>query len=183
MPQYNKSLLEEQLKRGGEMSGMWPWRLLLFTLLIFGLTVFVYLGMVLGYGPYLDSQKQALDKNIADLDAKVQSDQPKSLINLYSQLVNLQTLLKNHPMSSKLLQFLEGNTDANVYYNSLDFSLIGRTLKLGGTANDYSALSRQLAIFRSNSQITGVFLDDSRSGDSGNIQFQIRLITSPDLLK
>lgn len=183
MPQYGKSILEEQLKRGVEISGRWPWRLLLFMLIIFGLTAFVYAGMVVGYGPYLDSQIKTLDKNLADLDARVQSDQPKALINLYSQLVNLQSLLKTHPLPSKLLQFLEGNTDVNVYYTSLDFSLSNQTLKLGGLASDYGALSRQLAIFRTNPQVKGASLEDSRSGESGNIQFQVRLVISSDLLK
>jgi hypothetical protein len=43
----------------------WPWRLLLFTAVVFGTVVFLYFGIVFGYKPFLDSRVKGLDKEIA----------------------------------------------------------------------------------------------------------------------
>lgn len=184
MPPYEvKSILEEQLKRGEQFAGAWPWRLLVFMLILFLVTIFIYAGMAFGYKPYLNSQLDVLDKKLADLNKQVESDQSKILITLYSQLVNAQSILDSHFMPSKLFKFLETNTEERVYYQILTLSLAEKTLKIEGTAGDYNALVRQAEYFRRAPEIKAVFLDDSRTREGGDIQFTLRLILDPGILK
>ena len=185
MPQYatTKSLLEEQLKHGGSAEGAWPWRLLLFMIIVFVSFIFLYLGIIWGYEPYLDSQAKQLDSQISVLNKQALSDEPKSLINLYSQLANVYSLLQSHPMPSKILAFLESNTDIGIYYTNLDFSTPDRNLKMAGVSRDYASLGRQLELFRRQSGVGAVFLDDSKTRDSRDVQFLIRLIIRPELFR
>lgn len=162
---------------------MLPWRLLLFAAILLGTLFFVYLGMIFGYEPYLNSQIKNLDQKIAGLNQRVESDETKNLINLYSQLVNIQGLLRSHPLPSKLFQFLENNMDAGVYYSDLNLSLSDRNLKIAGAANDYGALARQLEIFRKSPSVKAVFLDESKTGEANKIIFTMKMIMDENILR
>lgn len=179
--QYTKSILEEQLKAGERLPVGWPWRLLLFTVIVFGITVFLFLGMSLGYKPFLNSRAKALDKEIANLTESIGEEQQKDLINFYSQLVNIQNLLANHAAASKLFDFLEKNTHQQVSYLSLNLSLAEKNLKLDGNAPDYNILVQQLESFRRAPEINQVFLEDSKLGEAG-IRFSIRLMFKGELI-
>lgn len=186
MPQIaTKSLLEEQLKRGPDysFSSTWPWKLLLFSVIILVVLFFIYLGMILGYGPYLDSQIASLNKQKSDLSNQIQSDQSQSLVNLYAQLVNTENLLQNHRMPSKLLEFIENTTDGSVYYTNLDFSVNDYTLQLTGFATDYNAVARQVAIFSQQPRVLNVFLNNAKESGPTDVQFSLKLILSPSLIK
>lgn len=179
--QYTKSILEEQLKAGEGLSVGWPWRLLFFTVIVFGITVFLFLGMSLGYKPFLNSRAKALDKEIANLTESIGEEQQKSLINFYSQLVNIQNLLVNHPTASKLVDFLGENTHQQVNYFSLNLSLAEKNLKLDGNAPNYNILVQQLELFRRAPEIERVFLEDSKIGEAG-VRFSIKLVFKGELI-
>lgn len=183
MPQYTNSALEQELKKPERLPVGWPWRLLVFVVIIFGVTVATYLGMTLGYKPYLDSQIKTLDAKITNLSQAVGEEQQKNLVGLYSQLVNIQSLLNSHPVASKIFDFLEKNTHQQIYYTALNLSLTEKSVKLEGIAVNYGILAQQLELFRKTSEIEKVFLDDSRLTEEGNIRFSIRLIFKPELIK
>ena len=182
MPQYN-SALEQELKRPERLSVGWPWRLLVFGFIILGMTVASYFGMVFGYTPYLNSQITSLDQKIAGLSQTIDEQQQKKLATFYSQLINVQGLLNSHPAVSKLFDFLEKNTHQNVYYQLLDLSLPEKSLKLEGNASSYNVLSQQLELFRLAPETERVFLDNSRPAQTGEINFSMRVIFKPELLK
>ena len=161
----------------------WPWRLLVFVVIIFGVTVATYLGMTLGYKPYLNSQIKTLDAKITNLSQAVGEEQQKNLVGLYSQLVNIQSLLNSHPVASKIFDFLEKNTHQQIYYTALNLSLTEKSVKLEGIAVNYGILAQQLELFRKTPEIEKVFLDDSRLTEEGSIRFSIRLIFKPELIK
>ena len=183
MPELTPSLLEEQLKKRERLPVGWPWRLLVFTTIVFGLTVAIYFGMVLGYKPYLNSQVKNLDQKIASLGQAIDEQQQKGMANFYSQLINIQNLLASHQTASNLFGFLEKNTHQNVYYSSLNASLLEKSVKIEGNASDYNVLVQQLELFRRAPEIERVLLDDSRSSDTGGINFSIRVIFKPELLR
>ncbi len=180
--QYTESILEEQLKRGEKLPVGWPWRLLLFTVLVFSVLTTIYLGMVLGYKPYLNSRIKSLDKEINNLTQAIDDTQQKNLANFYSQLVNIQNLLAHHPNASKLFDFLEKNTHNQVYFLSLNLSLAEKNLKIEGSASDYEALAQQLEIFRKAPEIERVFLEDSKLSDDKGVHFIVRLIFNQSLV-
>jgi nitrogen fixation/metabolism regulation signal transduction histidine kinase len=178
MAQYTKSALEEELKRPDSLPVGWPWRLLLFMAIVFCTMAALYLGMTLGYKPYLNSQINSLDQKISQLSQSIDEEQQKSLISFYSQLININNLLKTHSESSKFFDFLEKNTSGRVYYESADLSVSGKTVKLEGIAASYSVLAEQIEIFRRASEVEGVFLDGSSVGQSG-IDFSATLSLNP----
>ncbi|MEK7162966.1 MAG: hypothetical protein AAB696_01625 [Patescibacteria group bacterium] len=180
---YTKSVLEEQLKMGERLPVGWPWRLLIFAVIFFGAMVFLYSGMTFGYKPYLNSRVKGLNKEISNLTESIGEEQQKNLIGFYSQLVNAQNLLANHPTASKLLDFLEKNTHSQISYLSLNLSLAEKKLKLEGNAFDYKVLVQQLELFRRAPEIDKVFLDDSKQGETGTgIRFSIQMIFKPELV-
>jgi hypothetical protein len=182
MPQYTNSALEQELKKPERLPVGWPWRLLVFVVIIFGVTVATYLGMTLGYKPYLDSQIKTLDAKITNLNQAVDEEQQKNLVGLYSQLVNIQSLLNSHPVASKFFDFLEKNTHQQIYYTALNLSLTEKSAKLEGIAVNYIILAQQLELFRKIPEIEKVFLDDSRLTEEGSIRFSIRLIFKSELI-
>lgn len=160
----------------------WPWRLLLFMLIIFGITVAIYLGITMGYKPYLNLQIKNLDGQIANLSKNIDETQRKSLANFYSQLVNVQALLSSHPLGSKIFDFLEKNTHQQVYFLDAALSLSDKTLKLDGAASDYGVLIQQLELFRRDPGVEQIFLDDSHTSE-GNVNFSLRIVFNQDLIK
>jgi hypothetical protein len=177
MAQYTKSALEEELKRPEGLPVGWPWRLLIFMAIVFCTMAALYLGMTLGYKPYLDSKISGLDQEISQLSQSIDEEQQKNLISFYSQLININNLLATHPESSKFFDFLEKNTSGKVYYESADLSVAEKTVKLEGVAANYSALSEQMELFRRASEITNISLDNSSAGESG-INFSVKLSLS-----
>lgn len=183
MPQYTTSILEEQLKKGERLPVGWPWRILLFMIIVFGITVTIYLGMVLGYKPYLNLRIKNLDQKIADLTQVIDERQQKNLVDFYSQLVNIQNLLSSHVMASKFFDFLEKNTHQQIQYLALDLSLADKSARLDGMSTDYDVLVQQLELFRKAPGIEHVFLEDSQTRDNKTVRFNIRLLFKPDLIK
>lgn len=182
MPEY-KTALEQELRGGEKLPVGWPWRLLVFMIVIFGITIAIYFGMILGYQPYLNSQIRILDAKIATLGQSIDAEQQKNLSDFYSQLANIQNLLASHPASSKILDFLEKNTHQQTYYLVTTVSLADRSIKLEGVSPDYGIFVQQLEVFRQAPEIQNIFLDDSRIADDKSVHFTVRLIFKPDLVK
>ena len=182
MPQYTQSALEQELRRTERLPVGWPWRLLLFSVVVFGATIAGYLGITLGYQPYLNSRIKTLDTEIANLTQTVGEEQQKNLVLLYSQLSNIQNLLNSHTASSKIFDLLEKNTQPQVYYLSLSFSLAGKNIQLDGSAPSYGALAQQIEIFKQIPEIEKVSLGDSAVIEDGTIRFSLRLTFKPGLV-
>ncbi len=183
MPQYTKTALEEELKRAGKLPVGWPWRLLVFTIIVFGVMVAGYLGMSMGYKPYLNLRIKSLDAKIINLSQVIGEEQQKNLETTYSQLINIQNLLNSRITPSKLFDFLEKNTHSQIYYLALNLSLMEKSIKLEGVVSNYGVLAQQLGLFQRIPEIERVFLEDSRILEAGSIRFSIRLIFKPELLK
>ncbi len=180
---YTKSVLEEQLRRGERLPVGWPWRLLTFMVIIFGMAVLAYVGMTFGYETYLNARIKNLDQKIGELSQSVEEGREKNLTSLYSQLVNVQSLLASHPMPSKILGFLEKNTHPRIYYSTLTLAVPEKTLKMEGVATDYNSIVEQAELFRRALEVKSVFLDDSAAREEGNVRFTIRLLLKPEIFK
>ncbi len=183
MPQYTNSALAQELKKPERLPVGWPWRLLLFVTIIFAVLFATYLGMTLGYKPYLNSQIKDFNAKINSLSQSVDEQEQQNLSNLYSQLINAQELLGSHTAVSKIFDFLEANTHKQIYYLTSNISLTEKSINLEGAASDYNILSQQLELFKRAPEIEKVFLDNSRLTEEGNIRFTVRLIFKQELVK
>ena len=182
--EYPKNLLEEQFMKPEEIEVGWPWRLLVFTLFIFGITLVIFLGMQFGYGPYLDKKIQNLDAKINELNQSLNQSEVDNFIKFYSQISNLKTLLDKHIFGSNILKFLEANTLKSLVYTSANLD-IGRNkeIKLRGIAPNFEALSQQLEIFRQSDSVKDITFKDASSNEKGGIEFEITLILKDNFFK
>jgi hypothetical protein len=160
----------------------WPKRLFIFSFLLALIMIGIYFGLVLGYGPYLDSQIQKKEAQIQQLTERIPIEQQREYIKFYSQLTNLKNLLDGHIISSKLFSLIEKNIHNNIYFNLLDLNIDERKLILDGVAKDYEALAIQLQAFKEVPGVTDSLLSEFRLVE-GRIQFQIILSLSPSLFK
>ncbi len=183
MPPYTQTALEQELKRAERLPVGWPWRLLLFSAIVLGTAIAIYLGISLGYKPYLDSQIKTLDAKIAGLGQTVGEEQQRNLVSLYSQLTNIQTLLDSHTSTSKIFDLLQRNTQPSIYYLDMTLSVAGKELQLEGSASNYNVLAAQLQIFRQAPEIQKVSLANSAVMADGSVNFAMSLIFKPDLIK
>ncbi len=178
----NKSSFEQELTRAGKLPTGLPWRLLLLAFIIFGAVVFIYLGMIFGYEPYIDSQFKKVEQEISELNASIEKEQQKNLIEFYSQLVNIQELFNSHILTSNIFDFLEKNTYPSVYFTSIDFSISKKEGKINGLTSSYNILAQQLELFRLSPEVEKVILNDSRLLKGGTVNFAITLILKQETL-
>lgn len=173
----------EQLGREPPKTPGWSFGIVMFSGTILFIVVFVYFGLTLGYEPYLNSQVTKQQDQINQLGQSISPADQGNLINFYSQISNLKTLLKNHTLTSKLFAWLEKNTEANVTYQSLSFAQ-GNQITLAGTAISEGDINQQIAIFESSPEISKVNLTSVASGQSGNSgwAFALTLTVSPSII-
>lgn len=160
-----------------------PWRLLIFSVIIFGFAVSIYFGLRFGYGTYLSSKARELDKKIEALGAQVKQEDQQNFINFYSQLINLKKVLDRHIFASNVFGFLERNTLAAVYYTEADFSADGKSLGLVGRADSAETLVQQLSVFDQSPDLEGVILEQMTFGEKGGTVFSIKLVFGESFFK
>lgn len=176
----NARNLEEQLLSERIPVG-WPWRLLIFSALIFAIAIFVYFGLRYGYKGYLDSRSRQLDEDLKALGQQVSAADQERFINFYSQLVNLKEILDKHSFSSNIFRFLENNTINEVYYTEVSLRSTERVLILKGFSNNFESLSAQLEIFEKSSETEKVILNNVSLQGNG-VNFSATIIFKNTLL-
>lgn len=160
----------------------WPWRLVLFSLLVLVTVIVVYLGLELGYKIYLNSQIKNKDEAIQRLSQSISQEEQKRFIDFYSQLANLQRLLDDHVFISKVSPFLEANTNRLVYYDFVDLRLKERRLDLGGVAQSYGVFAQQLEAFNRAPEVERLAVNESQSVGNA-VKFRAYLILKPAVFK
>lgn len=167
--------LEEQFTAEAIPVGL-PWRLLIFTIIIFAFSIVIYFGLRYGYENYLTQQADTLDKQINQLTSQVNQTDQQNFINFYSQLINLRTVLSSHDFSSNAFGFLEKNTIGSVYYTQASFSLDGSDLNLNGEAASADALVQQMSIFDKSPALASVNLNQLSFDSKGAVGFSVHLV-------
>ena len=79
MPQYSQNVSDQIMKSGNTGSGL-PWRLLMFSFVVFFLSILAYFGLSFGYSGYLESKIADKDLEIADLTKRSLLDQKMFLL-------------------------------------------------------------------------------------------------------
>ena len=155
-----------------------PWRLLLISIIVFGLTVLVWTGIQFGYIPYLNSQISNADADFTALSGKIDANQQAQLTGFYSQLYNIQKLSSSHLYPAKIFDFLEKNVYPLVRINSMKLDAVGNTVTLDGIASDFSTLTNQMAVLKISPDVSVVSLDSAQQMDAksgGGVSFSIRI--------
>ena len=181
--QINKSKFENLNDQFGidKMSVGWPWRLMFFSVFIFIFSLFIYFGLRFGYNNFLDDNLIVLEENISQLSSEVTEEDQERFINFYSQLVNLKTVLEEHPFGSNVFNFLEKNTVITVSFDQANVSITERTLSLSGQTDSIKTLAQQLAVFEQSPEVERAVLRNI-SLDIGRVGFNFTLTFKPDFL-
>lgn len=175
-PTLDEKLAREELPVG------WPWRFFLFSLLVAVAAGVIYAGLTYGYRPFLSVQIDEQKAAIAQLSQIIPKKQQEDFIAFYSQLVNLQSLLKDHIFTSKIFPFLQANTNRFIYYSLLDLRLGERRLIIEGVAASYEIFAQQLQAFSLAPEVETLIINDSSAlGD--RVKFRLSLTLKPTLLK
>jgi hypothetical protein len=173
----------EQLGQERSQTQGWAFGALFFSGGILFLTVAIYFGLTLGYEPYLQSQLSHVKDQVNTLNQSVTTSDQAQLINFYSQISNLQSLLKKHTHATQLFSWLENNTEANVYYQSFALAS-GNQVTLGGVARSEADVNQQIAIFESSPDVSSVNVSNVSApqllGTTWN--FNVVLVMNPSIL-
>lgn len=165
----------------------WPWRLLTLMIVVFLLSIFIYIGMIFGYKPYLNSQIKKLENEIASLNQSVDKTKQEQLISLYSQFINVQKLIDSHSITSGIFDLMEKNTYPSVRYNNLTIDVNSREIVIDGAAPDYDTLIKEAALFDSLPEIENITLNNAKIADLGKglseIKFGLKLKLNSEFFK
>ena len=123
--------------------------------------------MRFGYEPYLNAQLSSLEGQAQKVGQSVSPADEANLVTFYSQISNLESLIKNHVFFSQFLTWLEQNTEANVYYTSMSFTS-GNQVTLVGIAKTSADVSEQVAVFEASPEVSSVSLSNVSSFSSAN---------------
>ena len=172
----------EQLGREPSQDQGWAFGMLFFSGGILVLTIAIYLGMNFGYDRYLKSQIQTTQNKITNLNQSISASDQANLINFYSQISNLKTLLRKHVLPSQFFSWLEKNTEMNVYYQSLTLST-GYKVNIAGHAASESDVNQQVAIFENSPEIKSVTVSNVGLSQTagGGWNFTMLLTMNPSL--
>jgi len=158
----------------------WPWRLFLLTLGLFTFSVLLYLGLAFGYSPYLNSQIEMKRSELSQL--AIPQEDRQILGQASSLLANLEGILNNHILSSKLFSVLERVTNQKTYYTNANLKVPQRELELRGFVESYEILAQQLEAYEQAEEIESYSLNESQASQD-LISFRISLKLNADLLK
>lgn len=161
-------------------SAGFPWRMLIFSGILFGFFLLGFAGIKFGYETYLKSQSGAIDKEIKKLETQISTDEQKSFIEFYSQLANLETILGSHSFGGNVLKFLEAQTLVNVYYESANYINGENAVVLSGVSRSVEDLAGQMMIFERGTDVKSVVLNKMGFGKDGNVQFNITISFKPE---
>lgn len=157
-------------------------QLLMLTSLLFFISLASYVGLVYGYQPLLDKQIKDLDKEIADYTKQISPAEQIKLINFYSQLSNLKTLLSGHVFSSQFFDWIEKNTQINVSFQNLKFSAEPGTINITGQARSIDDIGEQVLIFNQLPEVKKITLSGITAAPNKLWQFNLTVTIDPKLV-
>jgi hypothetical protein len=155
-----------------------PRKFLTFSSLLFLATLLIYIGLSAGYKGFLNSEIKNTKEEIEELRFQISADQQDDIVKFFSQVANMEDILDEHVIASKLFPILEESTHSKVAYLSMEVEVPDRKITVDGIAESYDALVSQMAIYESFPQIESVILEESER--RGNIvDFKVIITVVP----
>ena len=148
------------------------------------LIVGLYFGATF-YKQGLLSSLANIDSQLADLERSRDKQLEKSLLGLRDQLAVVNPLLSAHLFWSKALIVIQGVTQPQIQYKSINADVTGKKITVNVFAANYTAIARQIAALYTVDSITDVLLNKVQSQPTGrlDVTFQIYFDTNKFLIK
>ncbi len=177
-----EKVIEQLGRESSTQTQGWAVGALLFSGGMLFLALIIYFGLTLGYQPYIQSQLSGITDKVNALDQSISPSDQTQLINFYSQIANLQSLLKNHTLTSQFFSWLETNTEANVYYQAFTLTT-GNQVTITGMAKTEADVNEQIAIFENSPEVSSVTVTSVSAPQllGNNWTFNATLVMNPSV--
>lgn len=146
------------------------------------LAVFLWIGILYGYEPYLNGQLDSVNQKIDTFAKQIPADKQEQIAILYSQLINLKQVLANHSAASPFFDLLAKNTLPGVYFVKAAVNVSGSEAVLQGAARSLDDINSQLALL-GNMQGVQKLSIGTLSNTVQGWQFNITLDIDPKIFK
>ncbi len=153
-----------------------PWRLMVFSIVLFVFSLFIFAGIKFGYTSYLNTRQNNLKTETQALAKKINPDDQIKYVNVYSQTLNLKKVLDRHIFSANLFNFLQNKTAINVYYTNATFSAEEGHVTVRGIAATSEALVQQLSVFDAAGELKSAVLTQMRFVEGGKVSFEVEFV-------
>ncbi|MEK7089553.1 MAG: hypothetical protein AAB920_01915 [Patescibacteria group bacterium] len=152
-----------------------PWRLMIFAILLFAFSIFVYFGIRFGYESYLMARKDKLATDTQSLAKQISSDDQNQFVNFYSQIFNMKKVLANHKFSANVFNFFENKAVSGVYFTNAIYNAQNLRLDIDGVALSNATLVQQLSVLDSSPEVSEAILTQMKYDEVGRVIFGIKL--------
>ncbi len=164
-------------------SGIAPWKSLIFSMIVLGLSLMVYAGLRFGYRSSVVSTIRATENRIKELErATPREEVKKEFIQFYSQLRNTGYLLASHTAVTPFFAALEANTMEDIGFSDVRINIMDKMVSINGFARSYQILAEQIAVYENMSGVQEVSLISARRAND-IVGFELRIALAPDLLR
>lgn len=124
----------------------------------------------------LEEELTLIDVQIASLEGERDKKAETELIALRKQIVSMSKLFKGHTYATKAIDRLEGKLEPGIVVKSFKWTAERKTISLAMQARDYTSVSKQVATFLADDQISDVILGALRHDNDGAILFGADLL-------
>ena len=163
--------------------GVIPWKAFIFSVVIFGLTIIIYAGVMLSYKASLSSAIEEQKNRIDELERSVLKEETeRGFIQFYSQLTNIRNLLESHVAITPIFTMLETNTKTDIGFSNMAISARDRSINISGFARSYEALAAQIAIYKDMPGVQEASLISAERADN-MVNFDIKIVLEPTSLR
>ncbi len=177
-----QQVVEQLSQEGSRRTPGWSFGVMLFSGSILLIVLAIYAGLQYGYEPYLNAQISGLQKQVDQLGRSVSPVDEANLVTFYSQISNLQSLVKNHIFFSQLLSWLETNTETNVYFTNMTFTSNDQ-MTLAGVGKTSADVAEQVAVFEASPDISSLSLSNANYSPTLNAWiFNLIITMKPSVL-
>jgi hypothetical protein len=158
----------------------------MFSLLLLILSVVFYVGLQFGYKTYLNGRLDNLDERLSVVKNSLKPEDQVKIINFYSQIENLKTILGAHTASSPVFAWLESNTQTSTYFKSFNFDLVKSQITITGSAKSTEDLAEQVLVFEkmvSAGTLRKFDMGSITVAENDAVNFSFTITASPNFLK
>lgn len=152
-------------------------------ILIFSIISFViYLGIYSYNTFFLKKQLDAVEKKSADIQEKISKTSTAEELSTVAAAVtkgkSIKAILSDHLYGSKIYELLEKLTIKSVSYDKFSEKISNNnvvSVSLSGKADSYSALAKQLIIFKKSKEVKEVIFNEATLEKNAKVAFSVGL--------
>lgn len=155
----------------------------MFSSTLFILALIAFFGLNFGYKPFIDRQEHRLENESQTESQQIATGEQVKVVDFYSQLANLEKILKGHILSSRALAFFEETTLPRIYFSKLDFNAKSRTANLAGAAESVEDITKQVQVLQTRPEVESAIFSNVTALAGGRIwQFDLVIAFNQEFL-